>query len=453
MKLGKREIDALTCPPDRKDRIVFDDELPGFGLRVTRDGSKTFLFQYRRGDRVRRLRLGRYGELTPAQARKLAEAARGQVAAGDDPVAQREAAMAAEEVAARERRRLAEEDALTLDALIGLWASRQLAHRADSYRREAPRALRHALAALLSHPAHAIKAPMLQRAVDGLAAPAAPRSRAGRVPMSRGKETAAAPSLRGEAMGRHIRAYGSALYGWAMKRNLVAANPFAAVHIESREVTRDRVLTDAELGEVWRASGAIGAPWVAFIRVLLLTLQRRDEVAGMAWAELSPDCSVWELPGARTKNGRPHIVHLAEPVRAILRNMPRRAGSPFVFTTTGRAPLSGFGHAKARLDAAIEKERAEAAAKQGIEPAPLHAWRFHDFRRSGVTVLARKGIRWEVADKLLNHVQGAIRGVAAVYQRHEFLAEREAALAVWAAHVLAVAEDAQAGGKVLPYRR
>jgi hypothetical protein len=76
----------------------------------------------------------------------------------------------------------------------------------------------------------------------------------------------------------------------------------------------------------------------------------------------------------------------------------------------------------------------------------------HDFRRTGVTVLARKGVRWEVADRLLNHVGGAIRGVAAVYQRHDFLAEREAALATWAAHVLAVGEGEMEVANVVALR-
>ena len=125
-----------------------------------------------------------------------------------------------------------------------------------------------------------------------------------------------------------------------------------------------------------------------------------------------------------------------------------------MFTTTGTTPVSGFAHAKARLDAQIMADRARRAAEAGDRPAPepLVPWRLHDFRRTGVTMLARQGVRWEVADKLLNHTAGAIRGVAAVYQRHDFLAEREAALNAWAAHVLAVGEAAEAAGNVIPLR-
>ena len=83
----------------------------------------------------------------------------------------------------------------------------------------------------------------------------------------------------------------------------------------------------------------------------------------------------------------------------------------------------------------------------------MPAWHLHDFRRTGVTVLARLGIRWEVADRILNHSKGAIRGVAAVYQRHDFLAERESAMNVWAAHVLKAGEGTLAASNVLPMRQ
>jgi hypothetical protein len=109
-----------------------------------------------------------------------------------------------------------------------------------------------------------------------------------------------------------------------------------------------------------------------------------------------------------------------------------------VFSTTGSTSISGFAHAKLRLDAAIGASRAAAAVAAGTTPASLVPWRLHDFRRTGVTVLAGLGVRWEVADKLLNHSHGAIRGVAAVYQRHDFLAERKAALNAWAEHLMRI---------------
>jgi hypothetical protein len=433
MKLGKREVEEATCPPGKRDVLIFDSEIKGFALRVTDKGTKTFLFQYRRGDRVRRLRLGEYGDLTPAQARKLAETNRGKVAAGGDPVAERSAVIASEEEAVVAAKLARKADALTFGVLIDRWEAKQLRHRRDRYRVEATRALRTSLASLSNTPAREVDADTLARALDGIPSRRNP-SRAGKSAEKEGTPTPP-PPLRGETMVRRVRAYGHAMYGWAVKRGLVPSNPFAAVPVEGRDTPRERVLTDAELGEVWRAAGGLGWPWASYLRVLLLTLQREAETAGMRWAELSPDLALWELPGSRTKNRKPHLVHLVPEVRAILAEAPRLAGSELVFTTTGTTPISGFAKAKLRLDAAIVQARADAAAEAGTAPAALVPWRLHDFRRTGVTALARLGVRWEVADKVLNHVQGAIRGVAAIYQRHEFMEERERAMATWARHV------------------
>ena len=159
------------------------------------------------------------------------------------------------------------------------------------------------------------------------------------------------------------------------------------------------------------------------MRLLLLTAQRRDEVAAMRWSELSPDLAVWTVPKERAKNGRAHLVHLAPQARAVLAAVPRVKGRDLVFTTSGRAPVSGFAKAKERLD----------------RLSGVRDWRLHDCRRTAVTWMAGAGFPPHVADRLLNHVEGAIRGVAAVYQRGEFLPERRAALEAWAGHVLACA--------------
>ena len=240
-----------------------------------------------------------------------------------------------------------------------------------------------------------------------------------------------------------------------MKQELVPGNPVTAVHVEYRVVARERVLSDAEIGEVWRATGALGWPWGPFFRFLLLTLQREVETAGLRWFELSDDLARWEIAGTRTKNRRAHIVHLVPAAREIIRAAPRFAiapgasASPFVFTTTGRAPVSGFSHAKSRLENEILANRIKVAAATGQPPEPLEPWRIHDLRRTGVTVMARLGVGYEVADRVLNHVGGAIQGVVAIYQRHEYLAEREAALKLWAHHVQAMAEAVQGNASAI----
>jgi hypothetical protein len=133
------------------------------------------------------------------------------------------------------------------------------------------------------------------------------------------------------------------------------------------------------------------------------------------------DLSTWTLPGARAKNGKAHVVHLADPAQTILSTIPRIAGQDLVFSTTGTTPPSGFSKAKLALDAAMANE----ARAETDNSTFAMGWRFHDFRRTAVTWLAGAGFPPHVADRLLNHVGGSIQGVAAIYQRGEFLAERK----------------------------
>jgi hypothetical protein len=139
----------------------------------------------------------------------------------------------------------------------------------------------------------------------------------------------------------------------------------------------------------------------------------------------------------------------------VLRSIPRAEGCDLVFTTTayrsgapdtapnGRRkaeprPISGFSQGKRYLDAAIADAQAEAAAKLGQKAKAMAPWRVHDLRRTGVTTLAALGFDSIVVDKLLAHQPGKLRGVASVYQRHDFGKERAAALDAWAAHVTGI---------------
>ena len=156
------------------------------------------------------------------------------------------------------------------------------------------------------------------------------------------------------------------------------------------------------------------------MRFLLLTLARRDEVASMTWAEVAPDLSSWTLPAARAKNRKAHVVHLSQPARAILAGAPRIEGCPLVFAMPSKKGLSTFSYIAAKLTG----------------PEFAEGWQMHDFRRTGVTALAAKGFAPHVCDRLLNHVQGTIKGVAAIYQRHDFAIERAEALDAWGTHVM-----------------
>jgi integrase len=221
----------------------------------------------------------------------------------------------------------------------------------------------------------------------------------------------------------------------------VPSNPFHGLPITTSAAARERVLNDPEVAEVWAAADTLGYPFGPFFKLTILTMQRRSEVAGMRWSEIAGDLSQWTLAGRRMKAGREHDVHLAEPARAILREIPRYEGCDFVLSTTGRTPISGISKAKTMLDAAIVSARAETAARAGHKAQPLVRWRIHDLRRTGVSALARLGFDSIVVDKILAHQPAKLLGVAAVYQRHDFARERAAALDAWGAHVLGAKGD------------
>jgi integrase len=397
----------------------------GFGLRIGQNGSKVFLAQYSSPTGKRRVVIGPFGVLTPDEARKRARAILGSVAAGQDPFAEKRAAIAAKKVAETTEKARAAAEAYTVRKLVDGWLAGRDGDRRETYLAVAGAALKRHFAAWLDRPAAAVTTVEAVRELDRIKRDAGP--------------VAANRAL----------AYGRACYSWAEKRQLLTTNPFRGIEAPSREKSRDRVLSAEEIGAIWRAAGTLGEPYGRYVRTLLLTLQRREEVASMRWDELSADLTTWTLPANRAKNGKAHIVHLADPVREILRSRPGFRDIPFVFPSESGRPVSAFSMVKSRLDARITAEREEAAA----DPRVLSGWTMHDFRRAGVTALAGMGFPPHVCDKLLNHVSGSIRGVAAVYQRAEFLTERKAALDAWARHVLSTAKGVTASGNVVELSR
>ena len=162
---------------------------------------------------------------------------------------------------------------------------------------------------------------------------------------------------------------------------------------------------------------AIGFPFGSIVEFLALTGQRRDEVSRMAWHHIDLDRHLWLIPPEHSKNGKPHTVHLSPQALSILRGVPRTG--TLVFSFDGTTQFQGFSKAKRRLD----------------HVSRVSDWTLHDLRRTVVSGMARLGVAPHVADKILNHQSGTISGVAAVYQRHEFMSERKEALHRWAQHV------------------
>ncbi len=229
-------------------------------------------------------------------------------------------------------------------------------------------------------------------------------------------------------------------FNWCIERDVIAISPVANVTAPGEVISRDRTLSRDEIRLAWLASEKIGWPFGPMVKLLLLTGQRRDEIASAQWSEfdLAAEVPAWTIPKERAKNGKAHVVPLAPAVVEILEGLPRVKGDvDFVLTTTGKTGVSGFSRSKALLDASmavIAKEEAEARGEKDFEPQ-IAPWRLHDLRRTCASGMAELGQPVHVVEAVLNHKSGSIKGVAAVYNRYEYAEEKRRALFAWAAHV------------------
>lgn len=316
---------------------------------------------------------------------------------GADPHRERKARAKAEEAKAAAAK-------LTLAVLVTDWHDIKLAGKSARYRAEAVRAIRVAFPSAWERPATALERAAVRQAMDAL-------------------------RTEHPAMAARTVAYGRAAFAWALKREAVTINPFEAQDVPT-VAARDRVLTDEELGVVWKTAVAAGQPFGSLVRLLILTGQRREEVTGMMWTELSDDLLTWTLPHQRTKNGIDQIVPLSPTAREIISKSAecRDKGGLAFPGKRGTTVFSGWSKSKVELDQKI----AEAVGSL-IKP-----WRIHDLRRTLATGLQRLGVRLEVTEAVLNHISGSRGGIVGVYQRHTWSDEKRAALDAWEAHVLQI---------------
>jgi integrase len=222
-------------------------------------------------------------------------------------------------------------------------------------------------------------------------------------------------------MANRLQAVLSAFFSWAKGKRLVITNPCTGLERPAEEKSRDRVLSDDELRKVWQAAGELGHPYAGIVKLLILTGQRRNEIAGLHWNEIDLEERALHLPAARTKNARTHDVPLSALSLATIAGIPRLVDADLVFTRR-RKPITAFGWLKLRLD-----------ADSGVSE-----WTLHDLRRTVASGLQRLGVRLEVTEAVLNHRSGSTAGIVGVYQRHDYAAEKRDALQRWADYVDAI---------------
>ena len=366
-------------PPRDKDLEVFDLGYPGLALRVGYGGAKSFVLFYRYAGKLRRETLGRWPETSLGAARERWRRTREAIARGDDPLSGANGKV----------------PALAFEAVVEEWLRRDVAPRnkaSSAYR--VTRIVEHDLLPAWRgrHIGDIGKHDVLML-LDAIVDRGAPVS------------------------ARRTYAQLHRMFGWCVGRGLVAASPMAGLAKPGSEKSRERVLTDSELAAVWRASTEW--PFGAIVRLLILTGTRRDELGRLTWDEVQGDTI--HLEGARTKNGKAHLIPLSPPVLELLGSVPR-IGETYVFTVDGIKPISSWGRAKARLDIV----------------SGVSGWRLHDTRRTIATGMQKLGVGLQVVESLLGHTSGSRAGIVGVYQVHDFAEEKRAALEAWGAHVASI---------------
>jgi integrase len=395
-KITKRVVDQL-----QKGGMVWDTEVRGFGVRRQTTDAVSYLLRYRLNSKQSFYSIGQHGSpWTPDEARTKAKQLHGQIASGIDPLAERKA------------RKLEQSSSISREGLT-------FSEAAESY-----------IKAKLS----GWKPGTAKQVINHLRSLAKPLHRLALAEIDRRKVAevlAAIQTNSGPISRNRTRTSISAMYKWLDAEGLVAegTNPAAGTATADEGPSRDRVLSNAELAEVW---AALGEDHVSdIIRLLILTGQRRDEITKLRWSEIDFDKALLTLSPARTKNKRTHELPLAPQALAILKRWSTNAAA------TGKAndgmvfePV-GWDLRKKKLDKVI-------LANRGGKPMPH--WTLHDLRRTCATGLAELGVLPHVIECILNHLSGFRAGVAAIYNRNRYLPEMREALCKWADYVEGLAD-------------
>lgn len=386
----------LAKPDPIKRREVPDAALPGLYLVVQPAGGKSWAVRYRAAGKPRKLTLGPYPRLGLADAREAARTALRAVAEGRDPAGEKQAARG--EVAAVQTMRFG--------AVVADYIERYAKPRNRSWR-ETENFLTRTRDATDKWQEKDVRAIGRKDVLDALDA-----------------VVARGASIHANRLFAALRRF----FAWTLERGILEASPMAGLKPPSPEISRDRILTDAELVAVWKAASEVSYPFGPVVQLLILTGQRRSEILEAEWREFDLDGATWTIPRERAKNDRAHVVPLAPQAVEILRSIPRVGNrSRLLFTTTGETAFSGVSKATGRLQGLSAKHLPD-----GVEAEP---WRLHDLRRTFASGCARLGVAVHVVEKALNHVSGTHSGIVGVYQRHEYGDERRRAMELWAAHL------------------
>jgi integrase len=396
--LSRRAVDGLP-PPDRR-LVVWDTKVDGFGLRVSPNGSRTYVFVYRyprgRSGKVKWYKIGTTEDFSPEAARAEAEILRGDYQRGNDPMAR------LQDQRDKELARLAAPKT-TVEQIAKDFIARHAKKRNRSWK-ETQRILnRHVISAWGPRQIESITRAEVNSLLDDI------------------------EDNSGSPMATAVLAQVRKMFNWHATRDGNFNSPIVRgmARTSPKQMARTRVLSDGEIQVLWQALDDSPAPYRQLVRFLLLTAQRREEAAQALQADFSGD--KWTIPASRYKTGIPHVVPLTDASQAQIKDLGDllKLGK-YAFTTTGDKPFSGYSKAKHQLDERMEELlREKFGEPEDPKKKHLVPWRIHDLRRTAKTLMVRAGARPDITERVLGHV---IPGVEGVYDRHSYWEEKKAAL-------------------------
>ncbi len=386
LKLTENLIKALEKAPKGTRLTINDTGQPGLDLRITDKGAMSWSVPYRIGKKTKRYTFGRWPTIPVKDARVEARDVLRRLNKGEDPQA------------AKQKARL-EPDPATVqevgDAYLVFFGNKA------SERQVRLALTRDLYPALGDVPIREVTKPQIVAVLDSVQA------------------RAKASGRKGDAMSNRVRAVFSVLWSWAMGKGFVEENPVEQVK-RLKLLSRDRVLEESEIKTLW-SSLETDAPYTVRMisRLIMVTAQRRSEVACATWKELDLDSKIWTIPASRTKSGRSQRLPLSDLALELLDEVRSRAGnSPFWFP-------SRWG--KRRGLHPIDPNTISRYWSENAEPLwGLTNVRLHDLRRTASTLMAQKRFaRREVISAILNH---SYSDVTSVYVRAEMIDEQREAL-------------------------
>lgn len=242
--------------------------------------------------------------------------------------------------------------------------------------------------------------------------------------VSRGDLTRSITSHRSPHIQHHIKSLLSSMYSWGVALEYVPENIIRDIRV-AKTKSRDRYLSGLEIASVYNATHKLSSPFDSYAKFLILSGQRRSEVARMTWDELDFEQKIWTLPASRSKNKCQHTIPLTSAALELLAQLPRTSKYVFESQVNKGNPINSFGKM-------VTHWKKHTWAKD---------WRLHDLRRTAASGMGEIGVFQHVIGAVLNHRTITASGITAVYNRYQYDKEKRDALERWQAHLLKTVEE------------